>query len=186
MLIKLAKTAQEFNEVYHIRYQCLSLELGDETYANHLAQTYHDEDDEKCQRVFVAYEAGKALGTARLLLRREQLFIADDFYDFGYLADMFGLPISDLLNKTCLIDRVCISKEYRGHHIFTRFFEAICIEMKKCNCHILLAAIEQNNRKSESVFTHFGFQKINELKVVGNWAGYLYYFELSNNGNECG
>lgn len=179
MHIKLATTEAEFEQAYQIRYQCLTLELGDESYANHLNKIYLDDDDLKCHRVFVAYVEDTLVATARLLLRKEQAFIADDFYDFAQLANSLGMTQEEMMRQAGLIDRVCVLHDYRGHKIFRGFYEHICAEMLRNGCSILLAAIQQENIKSQTIFSHFGFTKWNELKVVHTWRGYLYYNQLT-------
>lgn len=179
MHIKLATTEAEFEQVYQIRYQCLTLELGDESYANHLNKIYLDDDDAKCQHIFVAYIDNNLVGTARLLLRKEQAFIADEFYDFASLAHLMEIPLAEVMQQAGLIDRVCVLKDYRGHKIFSGFYEHIRTEMLRNECSILLAAIQQENIKSQTIFSHFGFHQWNELKVVDNWRGYLYYNQLA-------
>jgi len=178
MLIKRASTAEEFTQVYQIRYQCLTIELGDLSHAQHQEKTYQDEDDINCERVFVAYVDEKIVGTARLLLRKEKAFIADDFYSYEHLATQIGIDTELLKEKIGLIDRVCILKEYRGHKIFHSLYEAITAEMQHQHCHYLLAAIHADNRKSDVVFGHFGFKKIPELRFWDEWKGYLYYKNL--------
>lgn len=175
MLIKRAISAGELQQVYQIRYQCLTIELGDESHAHHDEKAYYDEDDDSCERIFVAYVEDKIVGTARLLLRKEKSFIADDFYSYAPLAAKMGIDTQTMIEKTGLIDRVCILQEYRGHRIFNGFYEIISREMMQNNCVYLLAAIHADNRKSDVVFTHFGFQKIPELKLWEDWQGYLYY-----------
>jgi predicted GNAT family N-acyltransferase len=175
MLIYRAKLDQEFKQVYQLRYQCLTIELGDETYAHHHEGTYFDQDDFEYNRVFVACMGQLVVGTARLLFRKEKEFIADDFYEYENLAKMMGVSKHNFIQRTCLIDRVCILKEYRGHHIFKKIYELALMEMKHNNCDFLLAAIHVENQKSDMVFSHFGFQKIPELKQWKDWQGYLYF-----------
>lgn len=175
MLIKRANTAEELTQVYQIRYQCLTIELGDESYARHQEKAYYDEDDISCERIFVAYVDDKIVGTARLLLRKEQAFIADEFYSYIPLASQLGMDAESMKVKTGLIDRVCVLQEYRGHRIFNGFYESVVAEMRQNNCAYLLAAIHADNQKSDVVFSHFGFQKIPELKLWEDWQGYLYY-----------
>ncbi|MES2477701.1 MAG: GNAT family N-acetyltransferase [Bacteroidota bacterium] len=178
MLIKRASSAEELTQVYQIRYQCLTIELGDESHARHQEKAYYDEDDIHSARIFVAYVEDKIVGTARLLLRKEQVFIADEFYSYNPLASQLGMDAESLKVKTGLIDRVCILQEYRGHRIFNGFYESISGEMMQNNCDYLLAAIHADNHKSDVVFTHFGFHKIPELKLWEDWQGYLYYKNL--------
>lgn len=178
MLIKRASTDEELAHVYHIRYQCLTIELGDESHARHQEKAYYDEDDIQSARIYVAYVEDKIVGTARLLLRKEQVFIADEFYSYAPLASQLGIDAESLKLKTGLIDRVCILQEYRGHKIFQSMYETVSAEMKQQNCSYLLAAIHAENKKSDVVFSHFGFQKIPGLKLWEDWQGYLYYKNL--------
>jgi predicted GNAT family N-acyltransferase len=165
-------------QVYAIRYQCLTLEMGDESNANHQVKYYQDKHDEKCERILVAYVDTKVVGTARLILRKENEFLSDSFYDYEALAEMYGLPVVTMMKQVGLIDRVCILKAFRGHSIFRAFYEAVISEMKDNQCKYLLAAIHQDNLKSDRVFTHFGFYKLNQLRHDAYWKGYLYCLEI--------
>lgn len=173
--IQLAQTSEALSAVYRIRYQCLTLELGDESHAYHAAATYYDADDAYCKRVFIAYLDGHPVATARLLLRKEHAFESDDFYDYPMLAALFGMDVQTLFSQIGLIDRVCIIKEYRGHKIFAALYEAVIAEMRREHGRIILAAIHQDNTKSDVVFRHFGFVSLPELKQCQDWQGYLYY-----------
>jgi GNAT superfamily N-acetyltransferase len=174
MLVKLATSKQELDAAYHIRYQCLTVELGDNSYAHHQDKIFTDDDDLECHRIFVAYVDDVIVGTARLLMRKEHPFIEDDFYIYPQLASLFSLPTQELMEKIALIDRVCILKAYRGHNIFTVFYNTILAEMRHNHCCYLLAAIHHDNVKSQAVFVHFGFKQLPELRHCGSWQGYLY------------
>jgi predicted GNAT family N-acyltransferase len=181
MKVKLANSQKEYSAAYHIRYECLCKELGDDSYASHTKKTLKDKDDhQQNSRVFVAYIGDKIVGTARLLLRKEHPFIADDFYDYKKLAAQYTITAKELKYNLALIDRVCILKEYRGHNIFRRLYENTLVELNKNACQYLIAAVKVNNLKSQAVFEHFGFSVVGGLKRHENWQGYLYCIRLKN------
>lgn len=175
MDIQLAQTEKTLRAAYQIRYACLHKAFGDERHAHHESALFYDADDTEAANVFVAYVDGQAVATARLLFRKHHPFVADDFYDYAALARLFNEDIEVLQQQIGLIDRVCIVPAYRGHSIFAALFSTVVARMQQERCRYLLAAIHQNNTKSNAVFQHFGFQPLPELKQYEGWTGYLYY-----------
>ncbi len=94
-IIKLAETEEEKLGTYRIRFQCLTLEMGDSLYANYEEETFKDKLDEAGKsKIFIAKDpqTNEVVATQRITFRKEIEFTADYLYDYNSIA-VIGLTL---------------------------------------------------------------------------------------------
>lgn len=115
--IKIAETEIEKKQAYEVRYQCLTLETGDDLYANHNKKTFIDKMDGTGKTtLFVAIDniTNKVVATQRVVFRKEIIYTADEIYPYKKLATILNTYEEDVIARAALIDRSCVLKTYSG------------------------------------------------------------------------
>ena len=152
--LKKADTEAEKQQAYEVRYQCLTLETGDELYANHEVKTFVDKlDVTKKTTLFVVIDnnTDKVVATQRVVFRKDVVFTADEIYPYKKLATILNTTEEDIIARASLIDRSSVLKEYRiiKPSLFSRlWYNSIDTLRKKVRNPINVNFVSVNNQKT--------------------------------------
>jgi hypothetical protein len=83
--IQLATTEAQKQDAYKVRYEILSVECGNEKWANPINKTFTDPLDE-FGKILNAYDDEKYIGTMRMVPRSSTHFLMEDAYAWDYFA----------------------------------------------------------------------------------------------------
>jgi len=159
-IFKIAETKEEKFAAYKVRFQCLTLEMGDTLYANYENKTFKDKLDEADKsKLFLAIDTknNEVVATQRITFRKEIEFTADYLYDYSLVSRALGISPTQLKQRAVLHDRLSTLKPYRKHmpNLFVQLF-------KMC---------ENNIREelTEGVMMSFiNFENISALEILMN------------------
>lgn len=189
--LKIAETEEEKWGAYRVRYECLTLELGDDRYANHVDKTYIDKmdhTDSPITLIAIDNDTGQVVSTARINFRKDILFTADDIYPYQKLAETLSREIEDIKYNVVVIERGGTLTDYRGSIIpplwGRLYYMAENIINLTLKNGIIIGFVETNNLKSMRMFTRFfGWSFLDgETEYWGN--KYILGYKLLPDQNE--
>ena len=165
-IIKLAETEEEKLGAYRIRFQCLTLEMGDSLYANYEEETFKDKLDEAGKsKIFIALDpqTNQVVATQRITFRKEIEFTADYLYDYNSIAKIIEISPTELKQKTVLHDRSSTLKQHRIYKpsLFTQIFN-LCRKTiaNELAGGVIISFIDTKNKAAlEMLINRFNFQK---------------------------
>lgn len=169
-------------KAYGIRYQCLTLENGDERYADRTNKLYIDPWDVAPAHVFVASINGAIVGTVRYMLRKEMPFPADDIYDFREIARIAGTSAWYAKQMSALLDRGAVHPDWRKRGIFTaiqRHLEAISISRQ---IFIHLGLVAMRNTAMATTLLKDDWVRLESVVTCNAWSGYCYLKAFNKEG----
>jgi len=183
-IIKLAETEEEKLGTYRIRFQCLTLEMGDSLYANYEEETFKDKLDEAGKsKIFIAKDpqTNEVVATQRITFRKEIEFTADYLYDYNSIAEAIGISAIELKQKAVLHDRSSTLKQYRIYKpsLFTQLFN-VCEETikKEFAGGVIMSFINIKNTAALDMLTNrLNFQKKEKIYIY-NMKEFYQVFKL--------
>lgn len=183
-IIKLAETEEEKLGTYRIRFQCLTLEMGDSLYANYEEETFKDKLDEAGKsKIFIALDpqTNQVVATQRITFRKEIEFTADYLYDYNSVSAIIGISAIELKQKAVLHDRSSTLKQHRIYKpsLFMQIFN-ICEETitNELAGGVIMSFIDTKNIATlEMIINRLCFQKT-EMTYRYNMKEFYQIFKL--------
>lgn len=178
--IKKAETEAEIQQAYEVRYQCLTLETGDELYADHVEKTFIDKLDTTGKTtlfVIIDNNTNKVVATQRVVFRKEVVFPADEIYPYKKLSAILSTTEEDVIARSALIDRSSVLKEYSEEKpsLFGRLWNnSIAVLRKEIINPINVNFVSVKNQKVvDMLIKRFDLVALDENTV---YKGKNYYF----------
>jgi hypothetical protein len=183
--LKKADTEAEIKQAYQVRYQCLTLETGDELYADHEEKTFIDKLDATGKTslfVVIDNNTNKVVATQRVVFRKDVVFTADEIYPYKKLATILNTTEEDVIARAALIDRSSVLKEYRINKpslYSLLWYNSVDILRKKVSNPINVNFVSVNNQKAVNMMKNkFDLVALNDKTVYKGKEFYFLYKEL--------
>lgn len=145
--ISIAKTEEEFLQVYQLRYSVFATEQKDYRYANIQEQICIDKLDNSNHIIFIAAYKGKIVGTKRLAIRKNEVFIGDEFYDFKGLANHLKISLEELITSVAVLQKTVVHKDFRNIGVASQIYKSIVDYCFQNDFKILLVGVKASEQK---------------------------------------
>lgn len=174
-----ADNPESLLQSYSLRYECLTLENGDERYANHGTRMYVDPWDEMQSRVFLALADGVAVGTVRYISRRESAFPADEIYDFEAISSAVGVSFSRIRSEVALLDRGAVRREFRRRAVFRMLQNQAEAESVRSGVSAHVGLVANGNVAMARALRANAWVKLDRCVKYNAWTGHCYVKAVS-------
>ncbi|MBT5230893.1 MAG: GNAT family N-acetyltransferase [Methylococcales bacterium] len=181
-----AATPELQRQVYQLRYQVFSQELGDTRWANEVQKTYQDPYDNKRSILLMATQNQQTIATVRGIFRREGEYLSDAPFNFEKLATRFCKPVKHIKEHTCFVTRAAVLAPFRRQGLCEQLYcqlEDIAIAQGAKYC---IADVASNKPHVQQLFLQQGFQRYQHKVAFTNnnaiqpetWLGDFFVKEI--------
>jgi GNAT superfamily N-acetyltransferase len=162
-------TPEEHHAALRLRYAVMTLERGDERYADHGRLVFGDPNDDRGAILFGAFDASRLVGTLRLTLRRRTPLIGDAFYQWETLARSLCITAAEAQAGASVMDRVAVEATHRGRGVFRLLVEAVAEAAERADAPFLLGAVAEDNHPSRAALRALGFVGYGDICGEGHF-----------------
>jgi len=179
--ISVAKTQEELEAVYRLRYQVFFEEGADGRYANHVLKHWRDEDDCPESSVVAAWtQDGQAVATMRLTCLKHRDFIGHSVFRFDLLAEILNRTEIDLRTSVARADRGVVRADHRSKGLVKLCQEVIERTAIGYNCDVLVGVPGISNERSGRAFEKVGWKEYPVQATFRGFSGQLIYKLISD------
>ena len=171
--------AEEDMQAYRVRFQCLTMDLGDHRYADEAAKTYIDPWDCSPRKLAVACSNATVMGTTRYMLRRDAPFPREDIYDFDEIATRLSTSREAVLDGLVLADRGGVLADFRGRGIFSMLLDHVEQFGRRAGQLALVGLVSDHDDRMARVLERKGWDRLSAQVVAGEWQGRLHMKPLA-------
>lgn len=113
----------------------------------------------------------EAIGTARLVPRRNGPYFGEAFYHYNLLAERVGISIDEVLERTGIISRAAVKREFRHHGVFRTMCSHLEEGATESHISIMVGAVDVANATALKIFYQLGYQLYGTWTNQDNWIG---------------
>lgn len=180
--VSLATTETQRRSAYRLRYAVFTEEEGDQRFADHDQKAFIDTKDNSSSYLLIATNNhDETIGTLRLDFRRDAPFLSDHIYRFDLLAVETGCTLEQVLDRTGLVTRGVVRKDYRGSGVFSQMIASADQLFREHTVTLIVGAIKSENRRSKAIFGQWGYAPYAVSRGGAPYEMELFYRKLAEN-----
>lgn len=170
--IIVARTAQDREAAYRLRYDVFCVEEGDYRYVDKARQVYIDDFDNLDSTLIICKSRQEGVvGTLRVNFRNRGEYFPDTLYSLDELAKMALIPFKDLLLHLAIVTRGAVAETWRRKGLMSAMLAEADSIIRRSGGWIVIGVAGIANSTSRRMMAKNGYRPYGRETTLNGWTG---------------